>query len=25
MAREIEKRFKVPVSIPARGESVELD
>jgi metallo-beta-lactamase family protein len=25
MAREIEKRFKVPVSIPARGDSVELD
>jgi metallo-beta-lactamase family protein len=25
MAREIEKRFKVPVTIPARGESAELD
>jgi metallo-beta-lactamase family protein len=25
MAREIEKRFRVPVTIPARGESVELD
>jgi metallo-beta-lactamase family protein len=25
LAREIEKRFKVPASIPARGESVELD
>jgi metallo-beta-lactamase family protein len=25
MAREIEKRFHVPVTIPARGESVELD
>lgn len=25
MAKEIESRFKVPVTIPARGESVELD
>jgi metallo-beta-lactamase family protein len=25
MAREIERRFKVPVTIPARGESAELD
>jgi len=25
MAREIESRFKVPVTIPARGESAELD